>query len=937
MFRNLTPKFIAAASMGWLTTIPVPANQPVGIFGSGSGANDAAHIGQHVLQDPTDDTRHYAFENAGAWIDPTNFSNYSMVVACRLAGEGSRPWTREELPIIEDYLREGGILVLMGTAVNTLGRGRNLNRIQHLLGAGYFSDGSSGEILAPDHFLMEGVELDHFNWRAGGSLTDLQGAVALVGEPEKASLTWTPIGKGGILFVGQEFFRVRSRSQEESAALTRVLHNVLDKAGAKTLEIGNDERGWGLTPLGESATVREKHDPPVRRELVGHRRFDKLDGPPLILARDGHATCTIAIPVGASPGELHAAELLQEHLEQIIGDRPEVTYENLLDQQPESERPPGPPVALQTVLFVGNTHAARQAGLETNSLPEEGYLIEARDGEVFLSGKDRNARGKSVDATVHAVVGFLENTLGVRWLWPGPSGTVIPRAPELEIAPFRESDAPAVAHRTLRYSSGSPGRERSGLQRLGLGEEAYHEAYRSPWLTYARLGSSLNLSYGHAFGGWWDRFGTDHPEWFALQPDGSRTQVPARERLCKSNPELAERAALEINRRLTEDPSIDAASVSPNDGSGSNFFCMCEECRSLDPPEGDEVEILFAIDGVRHRIPYPSLTDRVMTFYVRIAERVAEEHPDRLLGAYAYSRYRSPPLATPVPENLLIGFVGLTYFDEYRRTQDLRRWDGWAEQAQHIFFRPNLLLEGMGLPAVYTTRMADDVKHFYQTGLIGVDYSRIIHNWSTQGLNYYVLSKLLWDPSLDPEEIIEDYCRTGFGPAWKVIREYFKRIEQHTDEIAARVGQRRQAEIERELRDIEVDFDLNELPPPSRELATIELFTPDELDGLRQLLKEAADMTTDPEILERIAFLEIGLDYADLQIEIFRLSRMDDTPEVLSQAREILGRRHELFLDIMENNPFAVGVVWILWRENVRWERAFGWEPPTAKDEAEES
>jgi len=58
-------------------------------------------------------------------------------------------------------------------------------------------------------------------------------------------------------------------------------------------------------------------------------------------------------------------------------------------------------------------------------------------------------------------------------------------------------------------------------------------------------------------------------------------------------------------------------------------------------------------------------------------------------------------------------------------------------------------------------------------------------HWSTNGLNYYVLAKLLWDPYVNVDEIIDDYCIAGFGPASEIIRRYFDKLEDITTQIAA--------------------------------------------------------------------------------------------------------------------------------------------------------
>lgn len=58
-------------------------------------------------------------------------------------------------------------------------------------------------------------------------------------------------------------------------------------------------------------------------------------------------------------------------------------------------------------------------------------------------------------------------------------------------------------------------------------------------------------------------------------------------------------------------------------------------------------------------------------------------------------------------------------------------------------------------------------------------------NWGTQGLNYYVLAKLLWDPHRDVDPIIDDYCRAAYGPGAEAMKEYYRRAEDLANRIAA--------------------------------------------------------------------------------------------------------------------------------------------------------
>src|SRR5213079_3040718 len=88
-----------------------------------------------------------------------------------------------------------------------------------------------------------------------------------------------------------------------------------------------------------------------------------------------------------------------------------------------------------------------------------------------------------------------------------------------------------------------------GLDHLGFKKEGYErlradaqrtQAESPDWFGWQRLGGTLNLSAGHAFTHLWAKYGKDHPDWFALQSDGSRDQSmnPDRARLCVSNADL---------------------------------------------------------------------------------------------------------------------------------------------------------------------------------------------------------------------------------------------------------------------------------------------------------------------------------------------------------------------------------------------------------------
>jgi hypothetical protein len=336
------------------------------------------------------------------------------------------------------------------------------------------------------------------------------------------------------------------------------------------------------------------------------------------------------------------------------------------------------------------------------------------------------------------------------------------------------------------------------------------------------------------------------------------------------------------------------------------------------------------LDGKKLTVPYVSLSDRTFTFYNQVAEGLAKAYPDKLLGTYAYATYRDLPLGVRPHPNLLVGFVGMGYWDDEQLEPDRRRWEQWAGAAKNLFLRPNAFHQGHGMPGVFVTKLDRDIKRCYQTGMVAADFDSVLHHWATQGLNYYVLAKLLWDPSQDVGTIVDDYCQKGFGPAGRVTRRYFRELEEVTDRCAAGSANKPKGNTSAGgLREEELDETAVRRGETYQRLART--YTPAVIARLRQTLAEARSAAgSDDRVKQRIAFLETGLRYGELQGEVHRAflaNRADKAPLL-----RLLDERHEAFREIVRTQPFAVNVAYIAWREGSMWKRT-GWTAPAAADE----
>lgn len=499
------------------------------------------------------------------------------------------------------------------------------------------------------------------------------------------------------------------------------------------------------------------------------------------LVDNGRAEAVIVVADARKSGP--AAEL-RDYVEKASGARLDIVEERQLGQRGRTG----------ARVFVGPVEAAKRV-VDLAKLQPEGFIIKSDGADLFIVGRDRTDAGLLVEGTRHGVSEFLERYLGVRWLMAGPLGEVVPQQRTIRIDAADIRQEPLLWQRRIRDSKVAAHKERvrqildDWKVPLTEWEAAFATEKTRPWFTHHRLGSRVELLYGHAYAGWWNKYHEKYPDIFALQPNGTRINSPERERLCVSNPTLWDLVARAKIEELRARPTLTAASVSPNDGGSGNRFCSCERCRAWDSPAAQAMyRANPRLDpGPGGQGPWPPLTDRYLKFYNEVARRVKAELPDRYLGCYAYSLYRTPPVTIDrLEDNLIVGYVGFsTYMNDEVRRANRDEWLQWSKVAKQLFLRPNLLWQPIGLPVNYVRRLGDDLRFLADHGMRATDFDGGIGNWGTQGLNYYVLAKLLWDPYQPVEPMVDDYCRAAYGAGAGAMREYYQRLEQFTDQIAA--------------------------------------------------------------------------------------------------------------------------------------------------------
>lgn len=604
----------------------------------------------------------------------------------------------------------------------------------------------------------------------------------------------------------------------------------------------------------------------------------------LTLAADGKSKAVIVIGSGSEGDKTSSqiATVLSTHLKKMTGGTFDVINESVLGEVRVEKgmlNPASPPVGKDVYILLGEGALTKKCGVTSDGLGSGGIVLKTLGNVVVIMGS--GAGGKD-----NAVYQFLE-TLGCRYLWPGEIGKVIPSKPTLAVPELDVRYTPVIGQRNIRFM-GMGERPASGLARLQLSREDWDQGWKKAnamepgpsWAAWQRLGGNIGIGGGHAgagLTGGWKEHGATHPEWFALQGDGTRDQSAAEDRwrLCKSNSGLIEFVANSIIERVGKDPKLKCVSLSPNDG-GYSGFCMCEECKKLDPPEAPKVKF-YVFEKVGKPkftlIDHPSLTDRMVHYWNAVAERVTKVHPDLLFLVEAYSIFSTPPVREKLHPNMVVRYV----------PNGIDGWEGWQKAgAKRIYWRPNILLTGRndGKLHVRVKELADTMGFMADRGMLATDFDSIIHNWAVQGLNYYATARLNWNPHLTAEQIIDEYCSPGFGPGAGEVKKYFLTVQEV-------VGN------------------------PERQ------FTPEVLSGLRANLNAAEEAAgNDRAVCDRIRFLRLGLNFYDLQCALNRMTKLaaDKNPAFdANRAKQLLELNYVMLRDIVVNHNLILNSSYLMW------------------------
>ena len=446
----------------------------------------------------------------------------------------------------------------------------------------------------------------------------------------------------------------------------------------------------------------------------------------ITIAKNGAAKMTIVVGENALAPVQYAAEELAEFLGQITGAKFEIVH---------------PPFAVKGRLLVG-PRAARLAAADftTDGLGSDGTVIRKVGKDLILAGD--HPRG-----TLYAVYTFLEDELGCRW-WSSKVST-IPKKPTVKVDKLDIRYVPPLEYREPYWTDGFDGDWAVRNKSNG----------HTPRLDAKRGGKHIYQGFVHTFNRLIppDKYFKDHPEWFS-EINGKRTTE--RSQLCLTNEDMRKELVKNLKGQLRQNPAATIASVSQNDWHGN---CQCSKCAAIEKAEESPAGLL-------------------LRFVNSVAADIEEEFPNVAVSTLAYQYTRKPPKITRPRDNVIVRLCSIECSfskplanERNKKFRDdivgwskicdrLYIWDYTTNFRHHVMPHPNLRVLGPNVK-FFTDH---NVKGLFEQGAYGTYGAEMAE------LRAWVLAKLLWNPRLEGQELIDEFIAGYYEAAGPHIKDYLK-------------------------------------------------------------------------------------------------------------------------------------------------------------------
>ncbi|MFA6103484.1 MAG: DUF4838 domain-containing protein [Victivallaceae bacterium] len=378
---------------------------------------------------------------------------------------------------------------------------------------------------------------------------------------------------------------------------------------------------------------------------------------------------------------------------------------------------------------------------------------------VHVASDSLTFRASTTVDILYAIYDFAEEWLGFCFFEPGVD-RVSHKTDSVELPDGR------------LLASGQPGLVRRGfIQEFPFGEYSYEIGdwmaknklnYLLTWMKYYdempeamkafyRL-RGIEIESGHHNFNYWippEKYYQSHPDFFAvlagrrISPTMDKSALLLSEQLCTTNPALRAEIVKNMVKYCRKHPEIRTISLIPNDGFG---WCECERCSSF--YDKNLKGGFYSVSAHVYK------ADKIYHDMVRdIVAQLGQLLPDVNVTFCAYVNYCTPAPGFRLEKNLTVHFAPYWRCINHRiddadcpinsrYADDLDQWlnvkNGGEVNIYEYYMGINLYV---GLPMVHHEDIFDEMAWYAKKGIDGVLTQFHFANWTSYGLNYYLMAK----------------------------------------------------------------------------------------------------------------------------------------------------------------------------------------------------
>ncbi len=469
----------------------------------------------------------------------------------------------------------------------------------------------------------------------------------------------------------------------------------------------------------------------------------------MVIGKEGGIT--IATADKGSITQSYAAHELQEALKAVTGAELAIVS--------------GSPTGSGKRIVIGRAaQLESEPALKLKGGSEDELLVQSVGDTLYLTGPtDR--------AALYATYAFLEEHVGVRWLWPGETGTFYPEKQAISVDHLKIQQTPSIPYRHLGINSPHYDNDtQTWMARQRLNIDGVQPGYRQEYFDRLKERGFLARIAGHHVT-LPETLLDQHPEWRA-EYGGKRQRHPSHSsHLCWSNPGVQEALKEKLTGWVKANPELDIVSLYTAD---HNMFCTCAACVEMAPDVSTRWQKLSRL----------------------LIAALKEVKPDLRTSSLAYQAYRPVPKETAPYDT--IGYT--TYNISYRypfssghkgNRQALDDLAGWQALGAKVGLRGYEMIATSRprsfVPLVYL--LLDEIRYAADHGL--TSYSTEVgpygfpkndpahlQGWNTNRINLYAVVKAMWNASITEEALLDDWCRHAYGPAAPEMKTYYQAMEK---------------------------------------------------------------------------------------------------------------------------------------------------------------